>query len=208
MSRFGRRKRETRHADPRSASAWRPIACVALALLVATMPGPVAAAASKAPASDAGMPALVVLVRHAEKAANPKDDPPLTKAGQERARALVDALKDARVTAIITSDAQRTRETAQPLAEALGLKPVVVGLGRSGPKAHADAVAAELRRLAGGVVVVVDHSDTIPLIIAALGGPRVAEIPSKEYADFFVLTPGPSGVRLVRARYGAPDGGS
>jgi broad specificity phosphatase PhoE len=159
-------------------------------------------------AGDAGMPALVILVRHAEKAANPKDDPPLTKAGKERARALVEALKDTRVTAIVTSDAQRTRETAQPLAEALGLKPVVVGLGRSGAKAHAEAVAAELRRLTGGVVVVVDHSDTIPLIIAALGGPHLPEISSKEYANFFLLSPGPSGARLVRARYGAPDGGS
>ena len=208
MSRFVRREQETREAIRRGVSAWRAVACVALALLVAAVPRPAAAAASKATAGDAGMPALVVLVRHAEKAANPKDDPPLTKAGQERARALVDALKDTRVTAIITSDAQRTRETAQPLAEALGLKPVVVGLGRAGAKAHAEAVAAELRRLAGGVVVVVDHSDTIPLIITALGGPRVPEIPSKNYADFFVLTPGPSGARLVRARYGAPDSGS
>ena len=206
MSWFVRRERQSPEAIPRSACGWRPAACVALALLAAAMPRP-AAAAPKAAAGDAGMPALVVLVRHAEKAANPKDDPPLTKAGQERARALVDALKDTRVTAIITSDAQRTRETAQPLAEALGLKPVVVGLGRAGAKAHADAVATELRRMAGGVVVVVDHSDTIPLIITALGGPRMAEIPSKEYADFFVLTPGPSGARLVRARYGAPDGG-
>jgi len=177
------------------------LALLALPLLVATT-------VSQAPAKDAGMPALVVLVRHAEKAASPQDDPPLTKAGKERARALVDALKDTKVTAIITSDAQRTRETAQPLAEALGLKPVVVGLGRSGARAHADAVAAELRRLAGGVVVVVDHSDTIPLIIAALGGPHLPEISSKEYANFFLLTPGPSGARLVRARYGAPDGGS
>jgi broad specificity phosphatase PhoE len=168
--------------------------------------GPSPAVASNAPASGAGMPALVVLVRHAEKATNPKDDPPLTKAGKERAQALVDALKDAKVTAIVTSDAQRTRETAQPLAETLGLKPRVVGLGSAGAKAHAEAVAAELRRLAGGVVVVVDHSDAIPFIIAALGGPRIHEIASKEYADFFLLTPGPSGARLVRARYGAPDG--
>jgi broad specificity phosphatase PhoE len=144
----------------------------------------VAARARSAPAGDPGMPA-----------------------GKERARALVEALKDSKVTAIITSDAQRTRDTAQPLAEALGLTPKVVALGRSGPKAHAEAVAAELRRLAGGVVVVVDHSDTLPLIIAALGGPHIPEIASKEYANFFLLTPGPSGARLVRARYGAPDGG-
>jgi len=200
MIRFASSGNEIPAARSRRAALRRVLALAALPLLAA-------APASLASTNDAGMPALVVLVRHAEKAASPKDDPPLTKAGKERARALVDALKDTKVTAIITSDAQRTRETAQPLAEALGLKPVVVGLGRSGAKAHAEAVAAELRRLAGGVVVVVDHSDTIPLIIEALGGPRLPEIASKEYANFFVLTPGPSGARLVRARYGAPDGG-
>lgn len=191
---------EIQGATSRRAALRRAFALAGLPLLVA-------ATVSQVPARDAGMPALVILVRHAEKAATPPDDPPLTKAGKERARALVEALKDTKVTAIVTSDAQRTRETAQPLAEALGLKPVVVGLGRSGAKAHADAVAAELRRLAGGVVVVVDHSDTIPLIIAALGGPHLPEISSKEYDHFFVLTPGPSGARLVRARYGAPDVG-
>jgi phosphohistidine phosphatase SixA len=177
----------------------------ALALLISAPAG--AAPSAGTPAGGAGMPALVVLVRHAEKAANPKDDPPLTKAGMERARALVEALKDTKVTAIITSDAQRTRETAAPLAEALGLTPKVVALGHAGAPAHAEAVAAELRRQAGGVVVVVDHSDTIPLIITALGGPRVGEVSPKAYADLFVLTPGSSGARLVRARYGAPDGG-
>ena len=200
MSRFRCRKPGTRGVTSRGAAPRPVLALAALGILVA-------AQAWSAPANDPGMPALVVLVRHAEKATSPKDDPPLTKAGKERARALVEALKDSKVTAIITSDAQRTRDTAQPLAEALGLTPKVVALGRSGPKAHAEAVAAELRRLAGGVVVVVDHSDTLPLIIAALGGPHIPEIASKEYANFFLLTPGPSGARLVRARYGAPDGG-
>jgi phosphohistidine phosphatase SixA len=201
MSRCTRPSTAIPDATARRAVPWRVLAPAALSFLVAATPSAFAA-------KDSGMPALVVLVRHAEKAQSPQDDPPLTKAGLERARALVDALKDTKVTVIVTSDAQRTRETAQPLAEALGLKPVVVGLGRSGAKAHAEAVAAELRRLAGGVVVVVDHSDTIPLIIAALGGPHLPEIPSKEYANFFLLAPGPSGARLVRARYGAPDGGS
>jgi hypothetical protein len=59
-----------------------------------------------------GLPALVLLVRHAEKAAEPADDPPLTAAGAERAQALATALQDAGVTAIITTPLRRTRETA------------------------------------------------------------------------------------------------
>jgi len=59
-----------------------------------------------------GLPAPVLLVRHAEKAAEPADDPPLTAAGAERAQALATALQDAGVTAIITTQLRRTRETA------------------------------------------------------------------------------------------------
>lgn len=200
----------------RASLRWIPgtiaLVCLATGVAVATSGAAIAAPAPTKETKPApvatGMPALVILVRHAEKAAKPESDPPLTKAGKERAQALVDALKDTQVTAIVTSDAQRTRDTAQPLAEALGLTPKVIPLGHAGAKAHAEAVADDLRHRAGSVVVVVDHSDTIPLIIEALGGPRVAEISSKAYADIFMLTPGPSGARLVRARYGAPDGGS
>jgi broad specificity phosphatase PhoE len=147
------------------------------------------------------MPALVVLVRHAEKAGAPESDPPLTPAGQDRARALVQALKDAGVTAIITSDRLRTRATAEPLAAARGLTPMVVGLGR-GVAAHVEAVAAEVRRQAGGVVVVVGHSNTVPAIIAALGGPSLPDIPDPEYGRLFLLIPGPDRARLVEASYG------
>jgi len=160
--------------------------------------------AAEGPAGDAGVPSLVVLVRHAEKADEPRSDPPLTKTGKKRARALAFALKDAGVTAIITSDRLRTRATAEPLAEARGLTPKVVDLGDGGVAAHVAAVAAEVRRRAGGVVVVVGHSDTIPAIIAALGGPRLPDIHGTEFGHLFLLVPGPGGARLVQASYGAP----
>ena len=180
----------------------RPRAAVLLPLLLlplASSPAP--PSGGKAGASG-GMPALVVLVRHAEKAEAPESDPPLTPAGQDRARALALALKDAGVTAIITSDRLRTRATAEPLGAARGLTPVVVGLGRGGVAAHVEAVATEVRRQAGGVVVVVGHSNTIPAIIAALGGPSLPDIPDPEYGRLFLLFPGPDGARMVEASYG------
>lgn len=157
-------------------------------------------------ASGTALPRLVILVRHAEKAAEPPQDPPLTAAGEERARALAIALKDAGVTAIVTSDARRTRATADPLARALHLTPAMIPIGSGRPADHVAAVAAEVRGHAGGVVLVIGHSDTIPSIIAALGGPRLHDIPHTEFAHLFVLTPeSDGGARLVRATYGAPD---
>jgi hypothetical protein len=44
----------------------------------------------------------MLLVRHAEKAAQPADDPPLTPDGRRRAEALAVAVKDAQPTTIIT----------------------------------------------------------------------------------------------------------
>jgi hypothetical protein len=57
------------------------------------------------PALGAGdLPAMVVLVRHAEKAGAPFDpDPDLTADGVMRARDLATALRDAHLTAIVTT---------------------------------------------------------------------------------------------------------
>jgi hypothetical protein len=55
-------------------------------------------------------------------------------------------------------------------------------------------------------VVVVGHSNTIPPIIAALGGPALPDICDGEHARLFtlILPPGaPS--RLLQSSYGAPD---
>jgi len=157
-------------------------------------------------AAEAGPPRLVILVRHAEKAAEPPKDPPLTRAGEQRAQDLALALKDAGVTAIVTSDARRTRATAEPLARARELTPTVVAVGSGGLADHVAAVAAEVRRHAGGVVVVVGHSDTIPAVIAALGGPRLPDIHHTEFGHLFMLVPeAGGGARLVQAAYGAPD---
>src|SRR5262245_36613223 len=158
-----------------------------------------------APTSNAGQPALVLLVRHAEKAKEAGSNPPLTAAGTQRAQDLALALRDAGVTTIITTQLRRTRDTAQPLATALKLTPEVVQVDDD-TDAHATAVAAAVRKHAGGVVLVVGHSDSVPKIIAALGGPQMPEICETQFANLFVLEPAPAGgARLVRTLYGAAD---
>ena len=85
------------------------------------------AAPARGQATQPGDSATVVLlVRHAEKAAQPADDPPLTQDGRHRAEALAAVIKDAHPTAIITTQLRRTVETAQPSASTTGITPEVV----------------------------------------------------------------------------------
>lgn len=179
---------------------------------------PTAAAerASSTAGAASSRPTVVLLVRHAEKAAAPADDPPLSEGGVERARTLAAAVSQAGVTAIVVTPRLRTRATAQPLADARRLTPESVPLGGSAAS-HAAAVAAAVRRHAGGVVLVVGHSNTVPAIIAALGGPALPDLCDAEYSNLFVLVIEPASgaragagtpadaVHLVRSRYGRPD---
>lgn len=172
----------------------RRIFPILLALLLA-VPAAVAAQAQT----------IVILVRHAEKVtADPNDrDPGLTAVGQARAEALMDALEEAGIDAIITTSLRRTQLTAAPLADGLQITPEVVQAG--GPD-HAAEVAAAVRRHAGKTVLVVGHSNTVPAIIGALGGPRFDDLCDSQHANLFVLVLGADGkAELIRSRYGAAD---
>jgi len=146
---------------------------------------------------------LVVVVRHAEKAETPKDDVALSERGRARAEALVSALGDAGIDTIITTERRRSIETAAPLAARLHLTPIVVRTADD-TNAHAAAVAAAVRQ-GGRVVLVVGHSNTVPAIIQALGGPRVPDICDGQYGLLFTLRVEQGTARLIRSTYGLPD---
>jgi broad specificity phosphatase PhoE len=146
---------------------------------------------------------VVLLVRHAEKAAQPGDDPPLTQDGRRRAEALAGVIKDAHPTAIITTQLRRTAETAQPSAAAADVTPEVVSVSSTTTQQNAAEVAAAVRKHAGATVLVVGHNNTVPLIIAALGGPKLPDICEQVYDKLFVLVLGKE-ARPVQSRYGAP----
>jgi phosphohistidine phosphatase SixA len=149
-------------------------------------------------------PTVVLLVRHAEKAAEPAQDPPLTEGGRARAEALVSIAREARVSAIITTQFERTKSTAAPAAAALSVAPSVV---QAGPLAqHAKAVADEVRKHVGKTVLVVGHSNTVPAIIGALGAPAPRDLCDSEYDALFVVVLGDTGApRVIRSRFGAPS---
>jgi broad specificity phosphatase PhoE len=138
----------------------------------------------------------VILVRHAEKAGAPADNPALTAEGRQRAEALSTMLASSGVTSIYVTEYLRTQQTAEPLASLLHLTPQPIDA-----KKTPDLVAA-IRRHKDGVALVVGHSNTVPEIIAALGGPPV-KIEDSEYDSMFVLTISGKDVSLLRLRYGA-----
>jgi broad specificity phosphatase PhoE len=149
---------------------------------------------------------VVLLVRHAEKAAQPADDPPLTPDGQRRAEALAGVVNDAHPTAIITTQLRRTVETAQPSEAAAGVTAEVVPVSAAATQQNAVDVAAAVRKHMGKTVLVVGHGNTVPLVIAALGGPKLPDICESVYDRLFVLVLGKE-ARLIQSRYGVatPD---
>ena len=164
----------------------------ALAALVALAP---LASAQSTPAGST----TIILVRHAEKAAEPAADPPLTPTGVARANALVDLVRDAGVKAIVSTQLQRTRQTVAPAARKLGLTARIID-ARLTPRATADSILAKHR---GQTVLVSGHSNTIPTIIAALGAPQPAAICDAGYDNVFVVTvPATGAPTVMRLHYG------
>ena len=144
----------------------------------------------------------IILVRHAEKAAEPAADPPLTPAGVARADALLEFVKDAGVTAIMSTQFLRTRQTAAPTATRLGMTPEIIDArAPQHPKLVADSVFAKHR---GATVLIVGHSNTVPAIVAALGAPLPASICDAEYDNAYIVTVPTSGAASVmRVHFGA-----
>jgi broad specificity phosphatase PhoE len=159
-------------------------------------------ACASAPAATGATEVLttVIVVRHAEKV-DDSSDPALSPAGLARATALADVLRDAGVQAIYTTQYQRTRDTAAPLARLLGLAPVIVETGGAAAD-HGRAVAATvLAQEPGRTVLVVGHSNTVPAIVRGLGATDTGAIADDEYHNLFIVQIAGSGVRLIRARY-------
>ncbi len=142
----------------------------------------------------------LLVVRHGDRAgAMDALNPP----GTVRAHALVHVGEHASVKAVYHSDTARTRDTAAPIATALNLVPT---------ERPANDVSALLDEIfdahRGETVLVVGHSNTVPEIIAAAGGPRVPAISDDEFDKLFVLSACgcwfPSAT-LVTLQYGAPS---
>ena len=148
----------------------------------------------------------VVFARHGEKGPG-SPDPDLSDAGRVRAADLATALALFHVDAVFVTEYKRTRQTGDSTATFHHLVPTVIAT-QGDPKLYAAAIAAAIRKLpAGSVALVVGHSNTAAAAIAALGGPKIADLCDAEYATLLVLElPGdPRPPRLLRSTFGAAD---
>jgi len=140
----------------------------------------------------------VFLVRHAEKT-DQSEDPMLSAEGLSRARLLADMLRAAGVTHVITTEYERTKSTARPLAKQLSI------VAEEVPARDIPALVRKLRALpADAVVLVVGHSNTVPPILAGLGWANTIDLKDRDYDDLFLLVRHGSdeGPTVVRMKYG------
>ncbi|HST23313.1 MAG TPA: phosphoglycerate mutase family protein [Blastocatellia bacterium] len=151
----------------------------------------------------------VFLVRHAEKAAEPRQDPPLLESGNTRAQELARILEPVGIKAIYTSQFLRTRQTAEPLAKHLGITATVleIKMNPAKPKEISEQsykdIVEKIYEHPGDAALVVGHSNTVPEVIKMLGGDVAPIIDEKNFDDLFVVTVYAKGkAKVAHLKYG------
>lgn len=144
----------------------------------------------------------IILVRHAEKEVVPPEnkDPNLSLSGQTRSQELARMFGGAGITSIFATQYKRTQQTVKPLADKLGLTATVVEAQKT-----PDLVKQIRASKPGEVVFLAGHNNSVPEIIAALGGPKMPIIPETEYDNLFILLLQSEGsAKLLKMKYGSP----
>jgi phosphohistidine phosphatase len=122
----------------------------------------------------------LILVRHAKAVQGGRDDlRPLTRSGRDAAAMLGDLLADRRPNAVVSSPLRRAVETAEAIAEAAGLEPIVDE--RLSPGATLDSVRAAIEGR-GDIVVAVGHQPDCSEIVLRLTG-REVHFPTAGFAE-------------------------
>ena len=149
-------------------------------------------------------PTTLILVRHAEKKIVPPEnkDPDLSPAGMARAEELARMFSDSGIAAIYATQYKRTQQTVKPLADKLNLSVTQIEA-----KKTADLVKQIRAQNTGQVIFIAGHNNTVPEIIAAMGGPQLPIIPETEYDNLYILIVQRDGsAKLVKMKYGSAIG--
>lgn len=190
------------------------IVSAAIILLICAIAGCTGSAPTKSGPvlSPPGTTTTVILVRHAERT---KDlgGRALTPAGRQRARDLVSAIGDLKITAIYSPDRGRNRETVEPLSAYLDLTITLVPEARlSNSRKFADEFVQEiLSKHAGGIVLWVGNKSPVGIwggnlkeIYRRLGG--TGDSPTKYDDLFFITVPDQGVIKVEKTTYGKSAG--
>ena len=142
--------------------------------------------------------ATVFLVRHAERL-NDSDTTSISEVGIERAKDLAHAVSVAGIQRIYVSEKARTLQTAFPASSQLGVMSAAITANEI--NRYADSVKAHR----GENILIVGHSDTVPLIIGKLGVSPPPTIGGSEFDNLFVVTVFRFRTTMVQLKYGNPS---
>jgi broad specificity phosphatase PhoE len=140
-------------------------------------------------------PRYCYLVRHAEKL-DATANSVLSPEGEQRALALRDSLREKNIELVFSTNFNRTRQTAEPLASAIHqsvllYKPMAL-----------DSMVSVIHSAKKKNILIVGHSNTIPPLIEKLIGTKVQPIKETEYDNFYVVEIKKENKKLVQKKYG------
>jgi phosphohistidine phosphatase SixA len=138
--------------------------------------------------SPPGTTTTIILLRHGGRDIySGEADDPLTWEGRRRAQHLPEVIGDMGVSAIYCTNLRRNKETAQPLADHLGLEPILVSQSRllNYKKLSRDLLDEFFTKYAGGVVVWIGNLNNLEEMYRLLDG---TGSPPTQYGDVFIVT--------------------
>ena len=130
----------------------------------------------------------IILLRHAEKDTSQqfnmaKADPPLTEAGQARAKQLLLVLKAYQPNVFYTTNFIRTKATIQPLAQKFNKDVKLYDPSKL------KEFTTEIQALKGKTIVVAGHSNTTPALVnLLLKQDKYQSLPDNVYNKFWIVT--------------------
>lgn len=144
----------------------------------------------------------IMLIRHAEKA-NESVDSPLSDDGAKRALNLISVCENSHIKFIYSSQFKRNLDTVKLLSEKINTPIVIKEVNLDEPKVYAENLTKEiLANHLGQNILIVSHSNTIPLLIENLIGKKL-EIKKVEYSDFYIVSIRNNGEKsFLKLQYG------
>ena len=147
----------------------------------------------------------IIFARYADHDATEGENPGLSPAGKARAEELARVLTDvdvvAGVDAIFATQYRYAQETADPLARRLHLPVQVVDVNDVN-----GLLERILKNYKGKIVLVITHTDPLPVLIRELhGSKKLPDLGADEYDNLYIVSiPWYGKVKTLRLKYGAP----